>query len=213
MKLQKKEWVVVFDCDGVMFDSRQANINYYNHVRHHFNLPSLIEDEIAYVHMHTGDESISYIFKETEFLDQALEYRRKMDFRPFISDMILEPDLKELLKILKPKLGLAVATNRSNTIGDVLTAYSLDQYFDIVVSSIDVNHPKPHPESIFKILDFFQVDRNHCIYVGDSPVDCQTAEAAKVVFVSYQNPELKSDFQIGRLREVLDVLKSLGVVY
>lgn len=211
MNLPKKEWVVVFDCDGVMFDSRQSNINYYNHVRHHFNLPSLVEDEISFVHMQTADESIKYIFKETEFLDQALEYRKKMDYRPFISDMILEPDLKELLKTIKPKAGLAVATNRSNTIGDVLETHGLSQYFDIIVSSLDVDHPKPHPESIFKILDFFQVDRNHCIYVGDSQVDCQTARAAKVVFVSYQNPELKSDFQIRLLREVLDVMKSLGV--
>jgi len=80
MNSQKKEWVVVFDCDGVMFDSRQSNINYYNHVRHHFNLPSLVEDEISYVHMHTADESIKYIFKETELTDQALEYRNKMDY-------------------------------------------------------------------------------------------------------------------------------------
>lgn len=211
MVSQKKEWVVAFDCDGVMFDSRQSNINYYNHVRHHFNLPSLVEDEISYVHMHTGDESIKYIFKETEFTDQALEYRKKMDYRSFISDMILEPDLKELLKTLKPKVGLAVATNRSSTIGDVLTAYELGQYFDIVVNSLDVDHPKPHPESIFKILKFFQVDQSHCIYIGDSPIDYQTARAAKVIFVSYQNPELKADFQVRRLRELLAVMKSLEV--
>jgi len=211
MNSQKKEWVVVFDCDGVMFDSRQSNINYYNHVRHHFNLPSLVEDEISYVHMHTADESIKYIFKETELTDQALEYRKKMDYGPFIPDMILEPDLKELLKTLKPKVGLAVATNRSNTIGDVLKTHDLSQYFDIVVSSLDVNHPKPHPESIFKILEFFQVDQNKCIYIGDSPIDYQTAKAANVIFVSYQNPELKADFQVRRLREILDVMKSIGV--
>ena len=211
MNRQKKEWVVVFDCDGVMFDSRQSNINYYNHVRHHFNLPSLTEDEISYVHMHTGDESIKYIFTETELTDQALEYRNMVDYRPFISDMILEPDLKDLLKTLKPKIGLAVATNRSNTIVDVLKTHDLDKYFDIVVSSLDVNHPKPHPESIFKILDFFQIDQDHCIYIGDSQIDYQTARSSKVIFVSYQNPELRADFQIRRLREILDVMRSFGL--
>jgi len=104
-----------------------------------------------------------------------------------------------------------VATNRSNTIGDVLKTHDLSQYFDIVVSSLDVNHPKPHPESIFKILEFFQVDQNKCIYIGDSPIDYQTAKAANVIFVSYQNPELKADFQVRRLREILDVMKSIGV--
>ncbi len=211
MNSQKKEWIVVFDCDGVMFDSRQANINYYNRIRHHFNLPSLAEDEITFVHMNTADDSIKYIFKETEFTDQALKYRGKMDYRSFIPDMIIEPDLKQLLKTLKPKAGLAVATNRSNTIGDVLKAYDLSQYFDIVVSSLDVNHPKPHPETIFKILKFFQVDQSQCLYIGDSLIDYQTARASDVIFVSYQNPKLKADFHIKRLRETTDVLKSVGV--
>lgn len=209
--MQKKEWVAVFDCDGVMFDSRQSNINYYNHVRHHFSLPSLTEDEISYVHMHTADESIKYIFNETKLTDRALKYRDRMDYRPFMSDMIIEPDLKDLLKTLKPKIGLAVATNRSNTIGEVLKTHDLEKYFDIVVSSLDVNHPKPHPESIFKILDFFQADQNHCIYIGDSKIDYQTARSSRVIFVSYRNPELKADFQIRRLRGILDVMRSFGL--
>ena len=128
-----------------------------------------------------------------------------------MSDMIIEPDLKDLLKTLKSKIGLAVATNRSNTIGEVLKTHDLEKYFDIVVSSLDVNHPKPHPESIFKILDFFQVDQNHCIYIGDSKIDYQTARSSRVIFVSYRNPELRADFQIRRLREILDVMRSFGL--
>lgn len=210
MSFQKKEWVIVFDCDGVMFDSRQANINYYNHVRHHFDLPSLTAEEVNYVHMHTADDSIRYIFKATELTAQALEYRNRIDYRPFISDMIIEPDLIEVLKILKPQAGLAIATNRSDTIGDVLTAYDLGKYFDIVVSSLDVDHPKPHPEPILKILDFFQADRQRCVYIGDSPIDGRTAGAAGVIFVSYRNRELEADFRIEHLMQILDVLKAIG---
>ena len=209
MDAQKKEWVVVFDCDGVMFDSRQANVHYYNHVRRHFELPPIREDEISYVHMHTADDSIRHIFRDTDLVDQALAYKALMDYRPFIKNMIIEPDLKGVLHSLQPRAGLAVATNRSNTIGDVLRTHGLDTYFDIVVSSLDVTHPKPHPESIFKILDFFQADQRNCVYIGDSVIDFQTARAAGVVFVSYQNRDLEADFQIDGLREVLDVLAGM----
>jgi phosphoglycolate phosphatase len=33
--------VIIFDCDGVMFDSRQANINFYNHLLARFDQPPM----------------------------------------------------------------------------------------------------------------------------------------------------------------------------
>ena len=30
--------VVIFDCDGVMFDSKDANTAYYNTILHHFDM-------------------------------------------------------------------------------------------------------------------------------------------------------------------------------
>ena len=44
--------VLIFDCDGVMFDSRQSNISYYNHLLEHFDLHPMTKGQIAYVHAH-----------------------------------------------------------------------------------------------------------------------------------------------------------------
>ena len=33
--------VVIFDCDGVMFDSKRANEAYYNHILAHFGKPQM----------------------------------------------------------------------------------------------------------------------------------------------------------------------------
>ena len=150
MNTSKRISAVIFDCDGVMFDSRQANINFYNHLLDHFGLPSMREDSVSYVHMHTADASVRHIFRGTPYVEQAQEYRLQMDYAPFIKDMIMEPGLTELLKALKPRFGLAVATNRSNTIGSVIESFGLKKYFDLVISSLDVENPKPHPESLFR---------------------------------------------------------------
>ncbi|NNG07688.1 MAG: HAD hydrolase-like protein, partial [Desulfobacteraceae bacterium] len=56
---------VVFDCDGVMFDSREANINFYNHLLTHFGLSPMEKEAVNFVHMHTADESIRHIFQGT----------------------------------------------------------------------------------------------------------------------------------------------------
>ena len=207
MNTSKRISAVIFDCDGVMFDSRQANINFYNHLLDHFSLPPMREKSVSFVHMHTADESVQHIFRGTPYVEKAQEYRLQVDYGPFIKDMIMEPGLKTLLKALKPRFGLAVATNRSNTIGTVLESFGLKEYFDLVISSLDVKYPKPHPESIFKILEFFQVTPRDALYVGDSAVDDETAKAAGVLFVSYKNRDLEADYHVDVL---LDIVRLVG---
>jgi phosphoglycolate phosphatase len=207
MIINQKIRAVAFDCDGVMFDSRQANIHYYNHMLHHFGLPSITGVAVDFIHSHTADESIRYIFQGTPYTDEALAYRRKVDYTPFIQDMIMEPGLKGLLEWLKPRFGLAVATNRSNTIGEVLKTHGLTGFFDLVVSSLDVEQSKPNPESLFKIMDFFQVGPERILYVGDSVVDEETARRAEVPFIAYRNRALKAYRHVGILAEIRELMK------
>jgi phosphoglycolate phosphatase len=208
MNTRKTISAVIFDCDGVMFDSRQANINFYNHLLEQFGLPPMSENSVPFVHTHTAEDAVRHIFRDTPFVEQAQSYRIQMDYEPFIKDMIMEPGLKELLKVLKPRYGLAVATNRSNTIGPVLESFGLKGYFDLVISSLDVNNPKPHPESLFRILDFFGVKPRHAFYVGDSDVDEKTAKAAGIVFISYKNRALDAHYHVDALLEIERLVNS-----
>ena len=205
----KRISAVIFDCDGVMFDSRQANINFYNHLLERYGLPLMNEDKVAFVHMNTGDESVRYIFDGTPFTEEAQTYRLQVDYTPFIRDMVLEPGLKNLLGKLKPRVGLAVATNRSNTIDEVLEQNGLSQFFDIVVSSLDVKNPKPHPESIHKILDFFDIGPDQAVYVGDSPIDLDTAKASGVCFIAYGNGDLESRLRAESMDEIEQILSDI----
>lgn len=200
---------VIFDCDGVMFDSRRANTNFYNHLLTRFGLPPMSETQEAYVHMHTADKSVRHIFAGTPHTDAAQAYRMDMDYTPFIHDMVMAPGLKELLQTLRHRMRLAVATNRSNTLPTVLEAYELAEYFDMVVSSLDVTRPKPHPESIHKILDFFDLTPEQAVYVGDSLVDLQTARASGIHFVAYRNRDLMTRLHADTMAELEQIIPAL----
>ncbi len=206
---EKKICAVIFDCDGVMFDSRQANVHFYNHLLDHFGLPPMDEKDAAYVHTATASDSVKQIFKNTDYLEEAEAYRMRMDYSPFIRLMLIEPGLKTLLKHLKAQYRLGVATNRSNTIQEVLETNGLTAHFDIVISSSDVVCPKPHPEALFKILDFFRLRSMEAVYIGDSLVDYETAEAAKVPFIAYRNDTLQTPYRVRSMGEILPVLKEL----
>ena len=45
--------LVAFDCDGVLFDSRQANIAFYNDILARFEQPRMDLEAEDFVHSHT----------------------------------------------------------------------------------------------------------------------------------------------------------------
>ncbi len=199
-------YAVIFDCDGVLFDSRQANANFYNHLLSYFGLPLMKDEDLTFVHMHTAERSVQHIFRGTPYIEAAQAYRSGMDYAPFIQDMVMEPGLMEVLQALRPQFRLGIATNRSNTIPQVLETHGLGPFFDIVVSSLDVKRPKPDPEALHRILAFFGISPREALYIGDSLVDSETARAARVPFASYKNDEIQADFQLNHIAEVLDLL-------
>jgi phosphoglycolate phosphatase len=198
--------VVAFDCDGVMFDTTKANMAYYNEILQHFGRPTLTPDQFAYCHSHTADQSISYLFNDDERFREAQQYRKSMSYIPFLKYMVVEPHLKLLLGKLRPRYKTAIATNRSNTMDRVLSEHGLEGYFDLVVSSSDVDRPKPYPDPLIKILEYFEIEASNALYVGDSELDEIAAKAAGVPFVAYQNSSLLANFHIKSLKEIAQIL-------
>ncbi|MDO9565156.1 MAG: HAD-IA family hydrolase [Candidatus Desulfaltia sp.] len=199
--------VVIFDCDGVMFDTAKANTAYYNNVLRHFNNPDMTPEQFAYSHMHTADEAIAYLFDDEKMFEPAQTYRKTMSYLPFLKYMEIEPYLKPLLKRLRPKYKTAIATNRTDTMNRVLVEYKLKDYFDLVISALDVKHPKPHPEQLVKILEHFNIAPYNAIYIGDSKLDEIAAKAANIPLVAYKNTAISADFHIKSLKELEDIIE------
>jgi len=199
--------VVIFDCDGVMFDTVKANTAYYNNVLRHFGKPDMTSEQFAYSHMHTADVAMAYLFDDEKMLETAQTYRKSMSYLPFLKYMEIEPYLKPLLKRLRPKYKTAVATNRTDTMKRVLIEHKLKDYFDLVVSALDVKRPKPHPEQLFKILEHFKIKPYNAIYIGDSKLDEMAAKAAEITLIAYKNRSISADFHIDSLKEIEDIFE------
>jgi HAD superfamily hydrolase (TIGR01549 family) len=199
--------VVAFDCDGVMFDTTHANMAYYNHILDHFARPAMTAEQFAFCHMHTVDESIAHLFEDEKDFRAAQAYRKHMSYVPFLKHMEIEPYLKILLNRLRPTYKTAVATNRSDTMDRVLIEHNLAGYFDLVVSSSDVDRPKPYPDLLIKLLEHFKLKSYQSIYVGDSELDQLAAHAAEMPFVAYKNRSLAADYHIQSLKELAQILQ------
>jgi phosphoglycolate phosphatase len=195
--------VIAFDCDGVLFDSREANVLFYNHILDKIGLQAEVQlEQRQYVHMHPVRESLRYLTGGGEAFRAAWAYVQTMDIWPFNRHLRQEPGLLTILELAKSCYHTALATNRTVSTHEVLAHFQLDQYFDLVVSASDVQHPKPHPEIMERICESFEVDPAQVLYVGDSPVDEAFASATGVVFAAYKNPELKAHLHIGHFDEL-----------
>ncbi len=197
--------IAAFDCDGVLFDTDSANRAYYNRIMELMGRPEITDEQFAYVQMHTVNASLAYLVGE-ENLKQAHDCRRQSGYLPFIKEMKKAPQLDELLDILAGRLHLAIATNRSNTMNRVLAEHGLSGKFELVVTALDVMRPKPAPEQLLKILDYFQARPPEMIYVGDSELDERAARSAEVPFIAYNNLKLDADFHAAEMAEVGRIL-------
>jgi phosphoglycolate phosphatase len=197
---------VVFDCDGVLFDTETANRVYYSRILQHFGQPAVTEEQFTFVHMHTVAESIDYLFPDDNIRARAHDFRKGMDYREYLKYLVVEPHLVPLLEKLRPQIKTAIATNRTDTMNRLLAEFNLQGYFDLVVTSSDVEQPKPQPDVLLKILNYFKLAPNQTIYIGDSKVDELAADAARIPLIAYRNRHLAADFHIDTLKELEELL-------
>jgi phosphoglycolate phosphatase len=199
--------IAIFDCDGVILNSREANRAYYNAILKEFGRESMNDKELSFVHMHTAEESVKYLFRDDIAAQkEALLYTQTMDYTRFLDCLIMEPGVGDTIESIRPPMLTAVSTNRSTTMSRVVDIFGLDKWFDIIVCALDVNNPKPDPEGVFKILETLEVEKDRAIYIGDSVVDEMIAYRTEIPLIAYKNKDLKAMFHVEHFVQIKTIL-------
>ena len=188
--------VIIYDCDGVLIDSSRANQAFYNHILAYFGLTPLTPEQWDYIKPLAAPDALAWLFMDSPSLQAAQAYQKTVDNTPFLPLIQAEPNLIKTLSRLRPHYRLAIATNRGKSLLPVLQHCGLEAFFDITVSSLDVQHPKPHPECLNRILQHFNMLPTQACYIGDSDLDREVSARAGVTFGAYRNPALKADFHL-----------------
>jgi HAD superfamily hydrolase (TIGR01509 family) len=202
---------VVFDCDGVLIDSRLANMAYYNRIREIGGLGPMSPDEEDYAHMHSVRESLIRIFppamhERLEELAKSVDYTR--DIFPMVQP---EPGLYACLDaLLSYGLRLAIFTNRGSGMGVVLDTFNLRPYFDPVMTVADVQ-AKPAPDGLLRIAESWKRPPEELVFVGDSLLDAMAAEAAGSCFLAYRNPRLQAQGHVHSLAYLERTLREISL--
>ncbi|MHC1750890.1 MAG: HAD family hydrolase [Cellulosilyticaceae bacterium] len=181
---------VVFDMDGVLFDTERLNAIVWEEVAEQEGLFNIQEVLLKCIGRSYADNKI--IFSE--------HYGKSADFERFTqkSNEILHKKIKEdglpiktgvreLLRFLKKKnykIGLASSTIKERVLQH-LKAANIEQYFEVIIGGDMVKHSKPNPEIYEMACRALDVKTNKALCIEDSPNGIRSASTAglKVIMV------------------------------
>lgn len=187
---------IIFDCDGVLIDSKEANLAFYNRLRDRVGLPPMSPEQEDYVHSHTVAQSLAYILPP-EALAEVNTLRGHIKYKDLVPYITIQPDLLPMLEMLAARgIRMGVNTNRTDTMGLILQMFDLERFFFPVITSSQVSWSKPHPESMHRILQTWYLGPEEVVYIGDTDVDARVAAATGVSFWAYQDPTLPADMYV-----------------
>lgn len=184
--LMKKYAAYLFDFDYTLADSSAGIVKCFRIVleRHgHMN----IDD---YTIKRTIGKTLEQAFTIMTGIDdpQILagyrkEYVREADLY-MTAFTHLFPETLDVLQILKKqgaKVGI-ISTKYRYRIQELLQPLLPSDFLDVLIGGEDVHAAKPDPEGLLMALQHIGVPTDEALYIGDSIVDAQTAQAAGTDF-------------------------------
>ena len=113
---------------------------------------------------------------------------------------------------------LAVASNKYQAATEKIVAQLFPDTFDVVLGERDGVARKPHPQIVYDIL-LDRSDKSETLYIGDSLVDAETAQAAGVKLIlctwgfctEEQLMTANPDYMVHHPAEILPIIEQIDV--
>jgi len=204
--------LVILDCDGVLFDSYDANVAFYESILAALGQPQMDAEARELCHRLSGPQLWDHLFARDAALHaRAKEIAARADYGPFYRLMRPVMDLDDTLRRLSAHCPLALATNRGRTVSGVVREFGLDRFLSIALGILDVPRPKPAPDLLLACLERAGVAAAAAVFVGDTSIDREAATAAGVAYVGV-GAHGGSGRTIGELKELPALLEIAAAV-
>jgi beta-phosphoglucomutase len=204
--MSEQKRAIIWDLDGTLIDSSAYHWEAWHAVMTAEDLPLTYEEYVADFGKR-NDEILrgrlgpSLTDGDIARITGAKEERYR--------DLVRERGLKLLpgagywlnqLKADRWLQALATSSPRGN-IGAVFAATEMEKYFDVVVSSEEVKHGKPHPDVFLAAAERLNIAPGKCIVIEDAPAGIEAAHRAgmKAIGVRTTHPELVADWAVESL--------------
>lgn len=185
-----KKKYVIFDFDGTLVNTNEVIIQSWQAAARHYMGHEMDPRKIEETFGEALPFTVSYLMPEEDVME-VCDYHKAYQEKNCDNLVTMFDGMVELLDELKLRgYKLAVATSRRKvSFYEYMEKYDLLKYFDAEVVMEDVEHHKPHPESLLVALKKLGAKPEEAIMVGDTRFDIGCANNAGVdsVLVKYSH--------------------------
>ncbi len=176
---------VIFDLDGVIFDSERIVIDYWKKTAEKYGIAGIEETCIRCIGI-TESETLK-ILNERYGSEMPMEMYRDETFNAFRKDyenksLPIKPGVRPLLTFLKQKivkLAVASSTPTENVCRELELA-GLLSFFDCVIGGDVVGKSKPSPDIFLHAAEQLHTSPDQCFVIEDSYNGVRAASNAKM---------------------------------
>lgn len=182
-----KSKLAIFDMDGTLFDTKDVNYRAYKfaieqcgfnvHIDYKFYcdycngnnykvflpkiIPQITQSQMEQIHD----------YKKNKY-ESCLKYARKNEI------------LFSMIRSLRNEFIIALVTTASKkNVVDILEAFEVHEYFDLIITQEDVQKTKPDPEGYLLAIDKTKVIKQNAIIFEDSETGMLAAKASGIDYV------------------------------
>lgn len=208
---------VLFDFDGVVVKSMESHYEGWRKALGEYGI-DMSPEELYVLEGQGVDEVASQLVRKFNIPSEErinLIQKKRYYFDLFNKEE-LYPHFLDVLEWAEEKgLKMAVVTggDRERVIRS-LQSYGIDKYFDVVVTSDEVQFTKPSPEPYLRAAELLGVEPAQCVVIENAPLGILSARAAGMkciaVTTTLSPAYLKNaDVVADNFQEVLTALRKL----
>ena len=203
---------VLFDVDGVLLDSFEANLKFFQDlITQAGYTPPTREEYRELFHLPLVD-----VLKVHLRLDSPAEIERIANMR---RNSVRYPI--ELLSMPHNAIQTIVALHKGYTLGIVTSRIrggvfespelaTLKECFSTVICYEDTKEHKPHPEPLLLALENVGAQPEEAVYIGDSYYDMEASRTAGMKFIYYSDSDLAGTDAVTTIfKDLPKIVKSL----
>ena len=213
--------LVIFDMDGLIFDSEKVSYDSWVEAAKVFNID--FNMKVFYRLLGTNHESVRNTLLD-EFgneinVDDYIEERRKINFSKISNGVEKKEGIDELLEYLKKKnIKKAVATSSNRELAlSLLSKANILHYFDYVLCGDEVKKSKPDPEVFLNVAKKLEVNPKNCMVLEDSEAGTIAGSRGRMKVIII--PDLKEPEEdivrlaykrLNNLKEVINEIETIN---
>ncbi len=212
------KYLVIFDLDGTIEDSRYDMALSVNRIRRLYNLPPLPSDALQTL----VNKGMNFLYKncfpeliKNDEIPEDLKRKYEIDYANHIVEHTrIYEGIDKVIKEIYKKHYLFLYTNKPQKLTEILLKkLNLLEYFTSIIGGDLYPLSKPSPEPVLKEIENKKLNDISNIYViGDSEIDIQTARNLNAVSLwckwGYlnQTPEIPPNYIVQQPEEIISII-------